>query len=89
MEVIGLFGLIILVVVFLFQSIGFFRKKELYFYGFNAIGAGLLAQYAFSIPNFYFGILESIWCISAFVSVGTIFYRKTLLNHANVDVSKK
>ena len=91
MEIAGLIGLIILVVVFLFQSAGFFKekgKKEMLFYLCNGVGAGLLAQYAFSIPNIYFGILESIWCIAAFMS-GLFFYRKTFLKQELPQVEKE
>ena len=81
MEIIGLLGLIILVCSFLLQSIGFFREKELSFYSFNAFGAGLLAYYAISINNPYFAVLESIWCIGAFVSFGTKYHKRIIFNH--------
>jgi hypothetical protein len=83
METVGLFGLIILVAVFLLQTRGIFRGKDLYFYGLNAVGAGLLSYYAISIANVYFAVLESIWCVGAFISLGTIWIKRT--NHRNTQ----
>lgn len=88
MELFGLFGLVILVAAFLLQSAGFFRKKELSFYILNALGAGLLAQYAIAIQNVYFAILESIWFIGAFISLGSICKKRISMNHS-VTLKKK
>jgi len=79
LEIVGLLGLITLVVIFLLQSVGVFDKRKSFFYAFNTIGAGLLAYYAGFIQNVYFAILESVWCIGAFASLGNIF----LKNHRN------
>jgi hypothetical protein len=76
LETFGLSGLIILVGVFLLQSRGVFKKKEMAFYILNAFGAGLLAYYAFSIENIYFAILETIWCLGAAISLGIMFKGK-------------
>ena len=75
MEILGLAGLTILVSVFLFQAIGFFANRKLPFYFFNAIGAGMLAYYAGVINNFYFVILESVWCTGAIISFGTNMFK--------------
>jgi hypothetical protein len=84
-EVIGLLGLIILVSVFLLHSAGRLRKNsEIYFYGFNALGALFLTTYAISLPNVFFAILESIWCVGAAVS-GTITFRRVFWNHHGVQ----
>lgn len=79
LEIFGLLGLIALVATFLFQSAGFFDKRKPLFYILNAIGAAFLAYYAGLIQNIYFAILESIWCIAAFTSLGNIL----LKNHKN------
>jgi hypothetical protein len=83
-EIVGLVGLVILVVVFLLQGMHLFRgKKEIYFYSFNALGAGLLATYALSLSNIYFTILESVWCAGALVS-GFFMFRKVFWNHQSI-----
>lgn len=85
LEIIGLAGLIILVCVFLLQSLGIFRQKETTFYGFNTFGAALLTYYATSIGNPYFAVLESIWCAGAAVSLGTIYWKRLILNHKTMQ----
>jgi hypothetical protein len=84
-EIVGLLGLIILVSVFLLHAAGFLQKRESLFYFFNGFGAGLLAHYALSIQNIYFAILESVWCASAFISLGTIYFKKVLVNNKSTQ----
>lgn len=83
-EMMGLAGLVILVSVFLLHATDLLRgKKEIYFYSFNALGAGLLTTYAISLSNIYFAVLESVWCVGALVS-GFILFRKIFWNHQGI-----
>jgi uncharacterized membrane protein YdcZ (DUF606 family) len=80
-EVVGFIGLIILVSVFLLHSAGKLRERsEVYFYGFNAIGAFFLTTYAVLLPNILFAVLESIWCVGAVIS-GAVMLRRAPWNH--------
>lgn len=79
LEIVGLAGLLILVSVFLSSAAGVFKKREAMFFFLNALGAGLLTYYAFSIPNMYFAVLESVWCAGAWVSLG-VNLKKTRMN---------
>ena len=73
---IGVMGLVTLLIAFFLNEFKILRTESPFYSILNAIGAFLLADYAFSIGSIVFVILEIIWGVFAVVKLGSVLIRK-------------